>query len=217
MGLFQCEASVLLLKGDGLLQFLDGLSTNHITGSCTAPFTKENAKIIDVCEVVQVDESIALIGFENFKRDLVEHLAKKILGRKITITDISHLNEVFIGIEPPVIPDGATVHQSQLGWMMIIPNSMSYKATWNLEEWSEYRVMNEIPFHGHEITQEVHPLSCGLDSLVHSQKGCYIGQEILTRMRARGKTGKIMQQELNPVDNATTVGRTHSLCIKRIQ
>jgi folate-binding protein YgfZ len=77
--------------------------------------------------------------------------------------------------------------------------------------------MNEIPFHGSEITPNVHPFSCGLEHLVHPDKGCYIGQEILTRMRSRGKTGKVMVRKLNPVENPTTVGKTHSLCIERIQ
>lgn len=215
MGLFQCNASILLISGNDLMTFLDGLSTNQISGPCTAPFTKENAKIIDVCDVIPVGDNIALVGSAEYKDDLVNHLSKRILGRGISITDISHLNDVFIGISPNTVPDGATVHNSTFGWMMICPKSISYRSTWTEEEWSEHRVMNSIPFHGHEITQDRHPYSCGLETLVHPLKGCYIGQEILTRMRTRGKTGKTMHRELNPVENATTVGHTHSLSIKR--
>ena len=216
MGLFRCDASILLLSGKDLLTFLDGLSTNQISGPCTAPFTKDNAKIIDVCDLIPVGDNIALVGYAKFKANLVDHLSLKILGRQITITDISHLNDVFIGTPLDHVPQGVTVHQSTFGWMMIAPKSTSFVPTWTEEEWSEFRVMNSIPFHGHEITQDRHPYSCGLETLVHPQKGCYVGQEILTRMRTRGKTGKTMHRELNPVEQATTVGLTHSLCIKRV-
>ena len=140
----------------------------------------------------------------------------RILGRNISITDVSHLNDVFIGIKPERIPEGATIHQSTFGWMMVTAKNLNHQSTWDQEQWDDYRVMNEIPFHGHEITQKVHPFSCGLEDLVHPNKGCYIGQEILTRMRSRGKSGKIMLRKPNPVVGSTTTGKTHSLCIDRL-
>lgn len=217
MGLYRCKSSVLLLGGEHLLEFLDGLSTNHVNGPCTSPFTNGNAKIIDVCDILLVGERVVLIGFDEYKDQLVAHLMGRILGRNISITDVSHLNDVFIGTEPDHVPDGATVHQSALGWMMVIAKNLNYTATWNQEQWDEHRVMNEIPFHGHEISPKVHPFSCGLEQLVHPDKGCYIGQEVLTRMRSRGKSGKVMLRKLNPVEGSTTTGQTHSLCIERVQ
>ncbi|MDA7463435.1 hypothetical protein N9M68_01565 [Candidatus Poseidonia alphae] len=217
MGLYRCNSSVLLLGGENLLEFLDGLSTNRINGPCTAPFTNSQAKIIDVCEILLLGERVVLVGFVEYKDQLVAHLMRRILGRNISITDVSHLNDVFIGLEPDQIPEGATVHQSALGWMMVTSKSLNHLPTWNQQQWDEHRVVNEVPFHGHEITQKVHPFSCGLEHLVHPDKGCYIGQEILTRMRSRGKSGKVMVRKLNPVLNSTTTGQTHSLCIERLQ
>ena len=217
MSLYRFNSSVLLLSGDGILSFLDGLSTNLVNGSCTAPFTNGNAKIIDVCDVLLVGERVVLVGYEDHKDQLIQHLMSRILGRNISITDISHLNDVFVGIEPESVPEGATTHQSNLGWMMVLAKSHNHQPSWSQQQWDEHRVMNNIPSHGNEITPNVHPFSCGLEHLVHPDKGCYIGQEILTRMRSRGKTGKVMVRKLNPVENPTTVGKTHSLCIERIQ
>ena len=72
-----------------------------------------------------------------------------------------------------------------------------------------------IPHQGHEITPNVHPLACGLGDLVHESKGCYIGQEILARMRSRGRQGKELVRIANPVEAATTIGANHSLAIVR--
>ena len=87
----------------------------------------------------------------------------------------------------------------------------------SVADYDEYRVENLIPIQGKEITPKVHPLACGLSDLVHESKGCYIGQEILARMRSRGRQGKQLVRLANPVVDATTIGETHSLAIKRIK
>jgi len=84
------------------------------------------------------------------------------------------------------------------------------------KEFDEYRVENMIPMQGKEITPDHHPLACGLGHLVHDSKGCYIGQEILARMRSRNKQGKKLYRIPNPIDDATTVGESNSLTIRRV-
>ena len=114
MGLVRHEASILLLQGKGLLSFLDGLSTNHVAGPCTTVFTTRAAKIIDVCDIVPVGEHVAIVGHAMNKNALAAHLAGRILGQAITITDISELNDVFIDVGDSEIPPDATVHTSFL-------------------------------------------------------------------------------------------------------
>ena len=217
MGLVRHEASILLLQGKGLLSFLDGLSTNHVAGPCTTVFTTRAAKIIDVCDIVPVGEHVAIVGHAMNKNALAAHLAGRILGQAITITDISELNDVFIDVGDSEIPPDATVHTSFFGRMFIVPIKHNWQATWTMEQWNEHRISNLIPYHGHEITGTHHPLACGLEPLVHPQKGCYVGQEVLTRMRSRGKQGHHLIVKSNPVEKPTTQGEERSLCIVRIQ
>jgi folate-binding protein YgfZ len=72
-----------------------------------------------------------------------------------------------------------------------------------------------IPFQQSEITREFHPFNCGLSEFVHEAKGCYIGQEILTRMRSRGKMGKQLMKVDKNAEDATTIGTEFSLAIRR--
>ena len=58
-----------------------------------------------------------------------------------------------------------------------------------------------------------------INNQVHEKKGCYTGQEVLTRMRSRNKG----MRELYSIDNVaisddkvTTKGTTNSLAIRRI-
>ena len=217
MGMARHDAYALLLQGTNVLDFINGLSTNLVTGSCTTAFTNRAAQIIDVCEVVPVGSNVALIGYLPHKDGLLSHLSERILGQPISINDISALNDVFIGTGDSAPPEGATVHQSYFGTMYIVPARVKWAETWSQSEWKEHRIANEIPFYGHEISTTVHPLGCALGDLVHPQKGCYVGQEVLVRMRSRGKLGHRLVRRINPVTKATTVGRNESLVLERIQ
>ena len=61
----------------------------------------------------------------------------------------------------------------------------------------------------------MHPFNCGLAQYVHEAKGCYIGLELLTRMRSRGKMGKQMMKVEKDAEDATTTGSEFSLAIRR--
>lgn len=217
MGMVRHDAYTLLLQGDSVLDFINGLSTNLVTGPCTTVFTNRAAQIVDVCEVIPVGDNVALVGFMPHKNQLIKHLSDRILGQPIAISDISNLNDVFIGLPDEPHPPGTTVHQSHFGTMYVIPKKLERRSTWTKDEWTEHRIANMVPFYGHEITSNVHPLACGLGDLVHPQKGCYVGQEVLTRMRSRGKLGRRLSKVENPAEKATTVGTSHSLVLERIQ
>ena len=217
MGMVKFDAYTLLLQGEDVLDFLDGLSTNLVSQSCTTVLTDRAAKIIDVCDVIVIDKRVALVGYGPNKTAVLEHFSKRLLGRQISFTDISHLNHVYIGIDDDERPAGVTVHQSHFGTMYVVPTSSDYTATWDDDAWNEHRIEHCIPFHGHEISSSLHPLACGLGDLVHPNKGCYIGQEILTRMQSRGRQGYRLVVRSNPAENVTTQGSTMSLCIVRAQ
>ena len=80
MGLVRHKATVLLLQGQGLFPFLDGLSTNHVDGPCTTVFTTRAAKIIDVCDIIPVGEHVAVVGHAMNREALTAHLSERILG-----------------------------------------------------------------------------------------------------------------------------------------
>ena len=192
------------------------LSTNPCD-RCLYHGLHEPGANVDVCEVIPVGSNVALVGFRPHKDQLVNHLSERILGQPITINDISKLNDVFLGRKDCPHPNSATVHESHFGTMYIVPVREDWQATWTMDDWNEHRIEHLLPFHGYEITNTVHPLACGLGDLVHPQKGCYVGQEVLTRMRSRGKFGRRLTRVPNPDDRATTVGKKESLVLERIQ
>ena len=217
MPIYKLDSYILIVTGKDRYSFIEGLSTNKIEGNCSTVFTNTAAKIIDHVDVVDKGDFLALVGYGPYKNDLLQHITKRILGQDVSIGDASSNNSVFLSTKDVKVKDSVTKSSTWRGWLLIAPTSEKIVANMSESDFIEYRIQNMIPHQGHEITPNVHPLACGLGHLVHESKGCYIGQEILARMRSRGKQGKELVCLPNTVENATTVGKTHSLAIVRVQ
>ena len=227
------DASLTLWRGKDILQFIDGLSTNKVTDLTSGQlirtiFTDSNAKIIDCVTLFHMDEYIVVAGHLPFHEKLLEHASKRILGQDVSITDITQLNELFIEFGckndsadiDSFSSEGEITRGNISGNMSLIVSSKGNGPSnlENFEIFNQWRINNKIPWHGFEITDSFHPFACGLEELVHQQKGCYIGQEILARMRSRGRQGKMLDQ-VNTItcdsSKITTKGDKISLAIIR--
>ena len=217
MGIVKLDAYVLILRGKDRLSLVNGLSTNKVETTCTTVFTTTKAKIIDMVDVIDKGDFLALVGHGPYKQPLIEHISQRILGQDVTIGDASSSNSVFLSTEEIDVEHNVTKCKTFRGWIIVAPLDCNIEATMSQIEFDQYRVSNMIPMQGAEITPKYHPLACGLGDLVHEAKGCYIGQEIMARMRSRGKQGKVLVRLPNPIDDATTTGESHSLAIRRSQ
>ena len=216
MGIIQLDAYVFLVSGSDRYSYFDGLSTNKVDQSCSTVLTSTNAKIIDVIHVIEVGENLAIVGYGPYKDTVLKHLQPRILQQDVSIRDISMLNDVYLSTEPIDSVQNVTISQSYLGWLIVSSKNNPIEVTMSELEFTDYRIKNMLPYQGKEITNDIHPFNCGLEHLVHEAKGCYIGQEILTRMRSRGKMGKQLVQVPIDADDATSVGTESALDIRRM-
>ena len=217
MGVVRLDAYVLILRGKDALKLIDGLSTNKVESSCSTVFTTNAAKVIDMACVIVMKDFVALVGHNPYKENVLTHITQKILNQEISIGDATASNKVYLSTSKVSPPSGVTISETFRGWLLVAPNNVEITTTMSQSEFDDYRVENMIPMQGFEITPKNHPLACGLGHLVHESKGCYIGQEVLARMRSRGKQGKELVRLPNPVENATTVGKNNSLVIQRVR
>jgi folate-binding protein YgfZ len=56
----------------------------------------------------------------------------------------------------------------------------------------ELRIEHGVPRQGRELTAEVLPAEARLERAVAETKGCYTGQEVVTRMRSRGRVSHLL-------------------------
>ncbi len=60
------------------------------------------------------------------------------------------------------------------------------------EDAEAYRIMRFKPRYGHDITERSLPQETQQMGAVHFQKGCYLGQEIVERVRSRGHVNRLL-------------------------
>ena len=221
------DASLLILRGTDVLELLDGLSTNSVKGlqigaHVQTVFTDRNARIIDLCTCSNMDSFIALIGHNSNREKLLKHLNGRILTSDVTISDATENNDFFIEISKETkeySSDITALRLTESEVLLVANKGTGPDVDMNQKQWDEWRIQEVRPDVGHEITNEYHPFSCGLAHLVHADKGCYIGQEILARMRTRGTFGRELQRMENgrcKPSFVTTKGESHCLAIIRV-
>jgi folate-binding protein YgfZ len=227
------DASLTLWRGTDVLSFIDGLSTNRVAELSKGQlirtvFTDTNAKIIDCLTLFHMGDFIVAAGYLPVLDKLLNHSSKKILGQDVEITDISQRNDLFIEFDCENSSNeiGSFSSQGEITRgnitnnysILVTSKGNGPPSSDDFTEFNQWRIANKIPWNGYEITNSFHPFACGLEELVHQQKGCYIGQEILARMRSRGRQGKVLSQvetiSCKPA-NITTKGDIQSLAIIR--
>ena len=227
---FRPDVGVLFVRGRDAVSFIDGLSTNHIPNTpgsaLRTVFTDRAAKVIAVATVMVREEGVVLLVHRERWKALLDHLTPRQLGQDVAMMDLSDRNHVVYRTGSRGPPSGtwqteegvtsARVHDDLS--ILVVAGSSKVAHAQNPDAWTAWRVANRWPEVGLEITSKHHPYACGLESLVHENKGCYLGQEVLTRMRSRGKTGWVLVQgstEDLPEDRITTSHEGRSLAIVR--
>ena len=224
------DVGVLFVRGRDAVSFIDGLSTNHIPNApgsaLRTVFTDRAAKVIAVATVMVREEGVVLLVHRGRWHALLDHLTPRQLGQDVSMLDLSDRNHVVYRTGHGGPDEGtwhteegvtsARVHNDLC--ILVVAGSSHAEGVENHDAWTAWRVANRWPEVGLEITSKHHPYACGLESLVHENKGCYLGQEVLTRMRSRGKTGWVLVQgstEDLPEDRLTTTHEGRSLAIVR--
>ena len=224
-------ADLNIWRGKDAIKFLNGLSTNKIDNISeneviSTVVLTEKAKILDVLHIFNLNNMIISIGNRDNSDQLFSFINKKILLQDIQLQNISTLNNVDIvyGDLPVNSPNSVqsnngitTVNIDGLYTFEIysVGNSVDFEHLSD-DVFNQWRIDNLIPWHGHEISIKKNPYQCGLKNYVHENKGCYTGQEILTRMRSRNKGIYQLKQVKNgEVDDKyiTTKGNNLNLAL----
>ncbi len=225
------DASLTVWQGADALQFIDGLSSNKIIDMIQGEvrqtvFTTTQAKIIDLATVFHMGDFLAVQSHTSQLDMLLKHVTPRILDQEVTIVDVTSRNIFVIeyGITNSNVGrfeslDGVTHGYIDEKYSLLIA-SLNVECVFTDETapFHDWRIENQIPWNGFEISKNNHPLSTGLSHLVHPAKGCYIGQEVLARMISRGRSGKkFTRVENGTIDEKyiTTQGQTYSLAIIR--
>ncbi|MEP6709763.1 MAG: glycine cleavage T C-terminal barrel domain-containing protein [Verrucomicrobiota bacterium] len=201
----------LRFTGADRLRFLNGQVSNDIrlaaetTSVHACVLTSKGRMDADVfissaTGALHVDADAALRGM------LQERFERYLIADDVLIEDVTNGFAIFhlIGNAPPLLPNEskwiAAERFGAPGWDLRVKaarhdeilQQLSTRLPFCDHECAErFRIERGIPRWGFELTSEIIPIEANLEaSCIDYEKGCYIGQEVISRMKMSGQTNK---------------------------
>jgi folate-binding protein YgfZ len=186
----------LRVTGADRVEFLHGQCTNDIrrlrTGeSCYVAFLNAKGKMRGEGQVICLADEFLL----EVNPGLAPSLEKFIITEDVTIEDVSaSMHEwLVVGGEAGEVPAQAVTFQHPLGWGVIGGNPMT--ETISAEALEVLRIEAAVPKWGVDMDESTIPNEAGLEArAVNYDKGCYIGQETIARIKTYGHVNRRLVQ-----------------------
>lgn len=188
--------SRLRVTGADRVDFLQGQCTNDVRRlrpgeSCYAAFLNAKGKMRGEGQVICLEDSFLL----EVNPGLAPSLEKFIITEDVTIEDVSaSMREwLVIGDESGKIPPKTVTFKHPLGLGLIGEKSMT--GTIAEEELEVLRIEAGVPKWGVDMDENTIPNEAGLEARAISyDKGCYIGQETIARIKTYGHVNRRLVQ-----------------------
>jgi folate-binding protein YgfZ len=200
----------LRLGGSDRVRYLNGQVTNDVrkaNPNLSMPACVLSAKgRMEAFLYINVEADALLLDAESeLKPSLQARLDRYIIADDVTVEDVSEELALFhLAREIPILPNEYNWRRSKrfgvIGWDLFAPASEHDRLRQLLaredsfpaeDEIDQFRIEHGIPYWGRELTNEIIPVEANLEfEAIDYAKGCYIGQEVISRMKMSGQTNK---------------------------
>ena len=182
---------VLAIRGAGAREFLQGLVTNDVAGLdqglvYAALLTPQGKFIADFFLQADGSEDVLLDVAASHADDLLRRLTMYKLRSPVALEPTELKVSRGLGDAPSgALPDPRS---AALGWRLISDDALADDDT----DWDALHIANAIPRTGIDLTEDSYILEMAFERLngVDFRKGCYVGQEIVARMKHKTELRK---------------------------
>ncbi len=188
------------VTGEDRARLLHAMTTNDVKGlvpggACYAFFLNAQGRILADANIVCFEDHFLLDVEPESRAFLLEHLDKYIIADDVVLEDITE-TAGCVGIEgpaadPPITAIRATVTGAP-GYRIIGPHQALELPQASAEDVKTVRLEHFFPRYGDDITSANLPQETGITDALNFNKGCYLGQEIVERVRSRGHVNRIL-------------------------
>ena len=198
------------ITGTDRLRFLNGQITNDLrrateTSAIEACILSAKGKTDAHIFVSTSGESFLVDAAANLRETLKVRLERYVIADDVQIEDVTDQFSLFHVLlqQLPALEPGriVSVHRfAEPGWDIWVEfaqhgallQELSLRWTLRGSDATEVmRIEQGIPRWGRELTAEIIPIEANLEQrTVDYQKGCYIGQEVISRIKMSGQTNK---------------------------
>lgn len=200
--------------GEDRLRLLHAMTTNHVQemrpgASLYAFFLNAQGRILADADI-WCGEDAALVGVEPEAREKIfQHIDRYIIADDVTLEDVTETT-AEIAVEGPgaeaLRRDGIVIANTvtgQSGFRLVVPVGdqpalleelrSAGAVVASAEEARVVRLENGRPRYGEDITEANLVQETGQMRALHFNKGCYLGQEIVERVRSRGHVNRTLR------------------------
>ncbi len=197
------DRGVVALGGADVATFLHGVVTNTVKtiplgeGRFGALLSPQGKVLFDFF-LIHTGEGY-LVEIERARlADFVKRLGFYRLRAQVTIADVSDAHDVFVawGGDVPEIAGAVSFvdpRVAALGTHVIAPKGAGPSPSADIVDWQALRIGLGVPESSIDFTLgDVFPHDVDMDDLdgVDFKKGCFVGQEVVSRMKHRGTARK---------------------------
>lgn len=203
---------LIRVTGDDAARLLHAMCTNNVQAmqpgdALYAFFLNAQGRILADAWILRRDDHYLLDTEPATRHSLLEHLDKFIIADDVTLEDVSDAFRV-VSIETPGGRDFSAVgfadaHRHYLAPGEPPPTDLPRASTADAEI---VRLENGLPRYGADISEKVLVQETLRMHAVSFSKGCYLGQEIVERVRARGAVHKHLTSLLVESDRPPAEG-----------
>lgn len=214
-GLFDLSASRgrIRVTGSEAVQFLNGLITNDIKNATDdswlpAVFPTVQGRLIGAVRIVRLDAGFLIDTDVASHEAVLKTISRFTLAGDFSVSDVStemalltvqgkRAAEVIQGVNAGVV---RATHTGEVGFDLLINADEAGPITEKLlaagatpvtpEVFETLRIEAGIPRHGLDMDDSNVVIEANLDDAISYSKGCYVGQEIIIRIKHRGHVAK---------------------------
>ena len=224
------DRAKLRVTGPDRIRFLNGQLTNDIANlkpgiSGYACALSAKGKLCGDLFVTPLKDALLLDYEPALRHSIPPRLEKYLIADEVELEDVTEQFALFhvAGVMLPdaILPEGAVTTSNRFaidGQDLLLPATLKNlvsklvnQAAFTYSELERFRIEQGIPRWGTELSEEVIPNEAGLDErAVSYTKGCYLGQEIISRIKSLGHVNRHLRgvrliegSDLEPGDKLT--------------
>lgn len=201
----------LRITGSDRLRFLNGQVTNDVrkaseSAAIEACVLSAKGRMNGHVFVSAARDCFLADADPDLRQALIARLERYVIADDVQIEDVTDRLSIFHVLSPtaPAVGDGwrlvSARRFTESGWDVwidaalhdVVARQLSLAFRFFDAASAEiFRVEEGIPRWGRELTEEIIPIEANLEArAIDYEKGCYIGQEVISRIKMSGQTNK---------------------------
>ena len=195
--MFKPRFSILRLRGPDTKSFLHRISTNSVTDqktgdTCINVLVDAKGRMVEYFhQLILSDNEILLIASGDRAAELMTWFDQFLFTEDLEIIDITQTSTLWWHPGLPQTYHNYFVIPSRKSYFLFSPTIRDdIKSTIDADTYECLRIAACTPAYPNEINSAYNPLEIGLRDAIHWAKGCYIGQEVISRMDTYQKQRK---------------------------